>query len=89
MAEKDSQSNSQNQQPERKFSQEQYEMLKRCSQKQDMREWNELCKEHPEEEILLEQADFTVAHLEDANLLGAHLKGANFEKAIWPCILQV
>lgn len=26
---------------ERRFSQEQYDMLKRCSDKKDMREWNE------------------------------------------------
>jgi len=43
-------------QEERKFSQEQYEMLKRCSDKKDMTEWNEWRKESESEEILLEGA---------------------------------
>jgi uncharacterized protein YjbI with pentapeptide repeats len=81
MAEKDSQSNSQEQQPERKFSQEQYEILKRCSGKKDMTEWNEWRKEHHDGEILLEGAKLWGAHLEGAKLWGAHLEGANLREA--------
>ena len=86
MAEKDSQSNSQEQQPERKFSQEQYDMLKRCSEKKDMTEWNQWFWEHIEEKILLENADLGGANLKnalllEANLEKAYLKDANLEYA--------
>jgi len=45
---------------------DQYEMLKRCSDKKDMTEWNEWRKEHPHEDILLERARFPYAHLQGA-----------------------
>ena len=78
--------------PERKFNQEQYDMLKRCSKKKDMTEWNEWRKENPNEEILLEGAKLYKAHLEEANLsekahleganlVGAHLEGAELQEA--------
>ena len=57
MAEKDSQSNPQEQQPKRKFSQEQYDLLKRCSEKKDMTEWNEWRKKNSHEEIFLQNAN--------------------------------
>jgi len=76
---------------ERRFSQEQYDMLKRCSDKKDMTEWNEWRKNNPLEEILLEGADLFrsqlegaslwEAHLEAANLIGAHLEGARVHLA--------
>ena len=43
---------------ERKFSQEQYDMLKRCSDKKDMTEWNEWRKQNPNEDILLDEMNF-------------------------------
>jgi len=50
------------------FSQEQYEMLKRCSDKKDMTEWNEWRKKHPDEDILLERADLSQRYLKGALL---------------------
>jgi len=72
--------------PARKFSQEQYDMLKRCSKKKDITEWNEWREKHPEEEILLEDADLVGANLQKANLMVANLQEAylaeaNLEKA--------
>jgi uncharacterized protein YjbI with pentapeptide repeats len=59
-------------QPEqRRFSQEQYDMLKRCSEKRDMTEWNKWREEHMEyyvQDVLLEGGDFTNWHLEGVNL---------------------
>ena len=53
---------------ERRFSQEQYDMLLRCSEKKDMTEWNEWRKEHPDKDVLLEEAKFPRAHLKGAYL---------------------
>jgi len=71
--------------------QEQYDMLKRCSDKKDMTEWNEWRKANPEEEILLEGMDLiksnlddvnlSSAHLENSKLRGSYLKHADFENA--------
>ncbi len=87
MAEKDNQSNSQEQQTERKFSKEQYDFLIRCSEKREIIRWNQW----REEQILLEgadlleanlgHADLREAHLENANLSGAHLENANLREA--------
>jgi len=55
---------------------DQYEMLKRCSDKKDMTEWNEWRFEHPEEEILLEGANLMAC-----NLAGAYLHDAVLQKA--------
>ena len=51
--------NAQNEKPkdERRFSQEQYDMLKRCSDKKDLTEWNEWRKQNPNEDVLLCSAD--------------------------------
>jgi hypothetical protein len=86
--------NSNSKDGQRRFSQEQYEMLLRCSEKKDMIEWNEWRREHPDEEILLEGANiakarrvtpeqevFSEAYLEDANLSYAHLEGADLRGA--------
>jgi len=74
-------------QPEKHFSQEQYEMLKRCSEKKDTTEWNKWRKNNPQETILLQgvflpgaelhAADLKCAHLEGAVLIGAHLEEAD------------
>jgi hypothetical protein len=70
---------SQNEKQSRRFDQQQYEMLLRCSEKKDMTEWNKWREEHPDEDVLLE----------GANLQGANLKGANLQDAIlWEAILQ-
>jgi len=41
----------------RQFSQEQYDMLKRCSEKNNMTEWNEWRNHNPSQDVLLEGAD--------------------------------
>ena len=46
------------------FSQEQYEILKRCSEKEDMTEWNEWRKNNPDQDILLERAPLQGFYLE-------------------------
>lgn len=47
---------------------DQYEMLKRCSDKKDVTEWNEWRKKNPDEDILLEGQDFTGWYLRGAYL---------------------
>jgi uncharacterized protein YjbI with pentapeptide repeats len=54
---------------ERRFSQEQYDMLKRCSDKRDMTEWNEWRKENSDEDIELEGRDFSGWCLRKANFM--------------------
>ena len=78
----------------RKFSQEQYEMLLRCSEKADMREWNEWREANPGEEILLQgaklvQANLKGADLRESNLQAAKLEGANLQGAkLWEANLK-
>lgn len=60
----------------RRFSQEQYDLLMRCSERKDMTEWDEWRVANPEEVIYLEGAKVFGAHLEGANLCEAHLEGA-------------
>ena len=81
--EDDNQSEIQQEKPEteRKFIQEQYDMLKRCSDKKDITEWDEWRDEHGDEEILLRGANLEGAWLMGANLKGAHLRGANLRGA--------
>jgi len=55
---------------------DQYEMLKRCSDKKDITEWNNWREEYRTVEILLEGA-----YLVGANLQKADLGGANLQKA--------
>jgi uncharacterized protein YjbI with pentapeptide repeats len=59
MTDKDSKSES----GQRRFSQEQYDILLRCSQKNDMIEWNEWRKKNVSEKILLEDTDFAAFNL--------------------------
>ncbi|MBA7591004.1 hypothetical protein ES708_33149 [subsurface metagenome] len=40
-----------------RFSQEQCDMLKRCSEKEDITEWNEWRVNNPEKDVLLERAN--------------------------------
>ncbi len=88
-------SESKDEKPEkqRRFSQEQYDMLKRYSKKGDegIKEWNEWRIEHPDEDICLQGAlfntfylqgaDLNLARLEYAYLGNAHLKYANLSYA--------
>ena len=74
------QSNREENKPKRRFSEEQYQMLLRCSEKKDMTEWNTWLEEHGVQ-ILLENADLREAHLNGAQLPGAHLMGADLSSA--------
>jgi len=89
-------SESKNEKPkeERRFKQEQYDMLMRCSEKKDMTEWNQWRKDNLDAEILLEGANIakvrrvsaeqevhSEAYLEDANLSYAYLEGADLRSA--------
>ncbi len=56
----------------------QLELLKKCSEKKDITEWNKWREENPDEEIWLQGADLEEAHLEGADLCLAHLEGASF-----------
>jgi uncharacterized protein YjbI with pentapeptide repeats len=66
---------------ERKFSQQQYDLLKRCSEKKNMSEWNEWRKEHPDDEIRLQGVDLRQTHLENVKLSAAHLENAKLSEA--------
>ncbi len=63
---------SQQSQDDRKFNQEQYDLLLLCSEKGDVAEWNQ----QNYDEILLEGADLNGAQLAGIRLNNAHLKGA-------------
>ncbi|MHC4124415.1 MAG: pentapeptide repeat-containing protein [Planctomycetota bacterium] len=70
------------------FSQQQYDMLIRCSEKKDITEWNNWRKEKPDEKILLEGAQLFHANLQGAeffyaNLQGAKLWDANLKNAVF------
>jgi len=65
----------------RRFSQEQYEILLRCSQNHDVTEWNEWRKQSGRRDILLEGVTLKGAHLDNVNLKAAHLKGADLSDA--------
>jgi uncharacterized protein YjbI with pentapeptide repeats len=64
-----------------RFSQEQYGMILRCSDKKDITEWNEWRMKNGDEEVLLEGADLIDAHLEGANLTAAHFERAELGSA--------
>jgi uncharacterized protein YjbI with pentapeptide repeats len=94
-------SKSKNEKPKevRRFSQDQYKMLKRCSDKKDMKEWNDWRKEHRKEDVLLEGADLQGFYLRgvlfntragsplcgEVHLGGANLDGSNLESANFNC----
>jgi hypothetical protein len=82
MANEDEQKPGQKQpEDERRFSQQQYDMLKRCSDKKDMTEWNNWRKEHPHKEICLQGAHLENAYLREANLENASLRYTRLENA--------
>lgn len=64
---------------------DQYEMLKRCSDKKDMTEWSEWRKNNFNEDIFLEGANFSNRLMKKVNLMQmkkqVSLKGANFMDA--------
>ena len=60
---------------------DQYEMLKRCSDKKDMTEWNEWRKDNPDQKILLEGARLAFANLQEVNLRAAWMYEADLSKA--------
>jgi uncharacterized protein YjbI with pentapeptide repeats len=64
-----------------RFSQKQYDMLMRCSKKQDVSEWNQWRKKNFNIPILLEGADFKDARLNGVNLFAAKMKNSGFENA--------
>jgi len=64
-----------------RFNREQYDILKRCSQQQNINEWNSYRADHPEIRIHLQNADLRKANLEGVKLSGADLEGAQLEGA--------
>lgn len=64
-----------------RFNQEQYDILKRCSQQENINEWNSYRADHPEIRIHLQNADLRETRLEGAKLSGADLEGARLEGA--------
>jgi uncharacterized protein YjbI with pentapeptide repeats len=72
-----------------KFSQEQYDMIKRCSDKKDMTEWNKWREGNRKKHINLNKANLDGAYLERANLNRANLGGAKLRGAVlWEAQLQ-
>jgi len=55
---------------DRQFDEEQYQRLKRCSEKRDIADWNEWYKKNEGTLILLEGADLNRFCLEGANCYG-------------------
>lgn len=66
---------------ESRFSQEQYDMLKRCSENDSATEWNERLRDPTDPQILLKGADLGRAYLGGADLEEADLEGADLEDA--------
>jgi len=73
--------NATSQEDQSRFNREQYDILKRCSEQENIMEWNSYCAKQPEIRIHLQNADLRGAKLEGAKLSGACLKGARFEGA--------
>jgi pentapeptide repeat protein/ion channel len=59
--------------------QAQLELLRKCSDKKDMAEWNEWCEGYAK--VWLEGAYLENSHLEKANLMSAYLKAADLTNA--------
>jgi len=73
-----------------RFSRQQYDMLKRCSEKKDMTEWNQWRKQNPAQDVLLEEANLKDCWLRgvllntkgSSNFTGeVHLEGAILTRA--------
>jgi hypothetical protein len=60
---------------------DQYERLKRCSDKKDITEWNEWRKKNKDEDICLEGANFKKLYLVGAEFISANLNHAEFFRA--------
>ncbi len=73
--------NATSQEDQSRFNQKQYDILKRCSEKKSISEWNSYRAEQPETRIHLQNADLRGARLEGAKLTEANLEGARFEGA--------
>jgi uncharacterized protein YjbI with pentapeptide repeats len=87
--------NSKSENGQRRFSQQQYDMLKRCSDKKDMTEWNQWREKHPDEVIWLQGRNFNQWWLQKVNFMHGstfknntytnfgevHLEGTHFEWA--------
>ncbi|MHC4478257.1 MAG: pentapeptide repeat-containing protein [Planctomycetota bacterium] len=67
--------------PREKYSEEQYLILLRCSQKEDMSEWNQWRAEHKHAHVLLEAAELKGTYLRGANLTHCWLKEADLREA--------
>ena len=63
----------------RRFDKNQYELLVKCSEKRDLKAWNEWRKEIKEAPILLEGAELGGVNLEGADLCDADLEGADLQ----------
>lgn len=73
--------NLRSQEDQSRFNQEQYDILKRCSQQRNINEWNNYRAEQPGVRIHLHNADLRKTALEGAKLSGADLEGARLEGA--------
>lgn len=73
--------NERKEEPQINSSQEQCDMLNRCSGKGDTTEWNDWRNGNPRVEINLERAQFSGINLQGADLRRANLQGANLHKA--------
>jgi len=76
-----------------RFSRQQYDMLKRCSEKKDMTEWNQWRNNNPVQDVFLEGADLKKCWLSGVllNTKGSshftgevHLEGAILTRAHVP-----
>lgn len=65
----------------RRFAQEQYDRLLRCSKTRDIAEWNTWREQNPNEDVLLEKARLRGAYLQRADLDGADLQKAELSRA--------
>ncbi|MCP4748028.1 MAG: hypothetical protein GY874_18110 [Desulfobacteraceae bacterium] len=66
---------------ELRLDQEQYDLIKRCSSKKDMTEWNQWRKENETVEIWLGMAELSHVNLQEADLSGANLQGVRLGNA--------
>jgi len=77
---------SQNENQPRRFNQAQYDLLKKCSDKKDITEWNEWRKENDYIDIELDGGDFSGRYLREVDFgiqpqYGQHATGVFLEKA--------
>ncbi|MFA5423947.1 MAG: pentapeptide repeat-containing protein [Phycisphaerae bacterium] len=78
---KDNKSESGQGKEELRCDEEQYKLLKECSDNGDITPWNKWLEQNPDKEIWLQGAYFLGANLQGADLRRANLLSANFEKA--------